>query len=349
MVKIRKATNQDKAPWDNYVKQHPECSPYHLFSWQIAIETAYKHQSYYLIAEEVNEIVGILPLVIFKRPFNNINLCALPFCDVGSVLANSEDIKEALISESKNVAGKYKAKHVDLRTSKTKELTEAENNQKIRMLMSLPDSSEVLFASFKSKLRSQIRKAEKNGLTYTLASNKKMLEDFYSVFSHNMRALGSPVHSKQWFIELFKCYQENMLISVVYQGTVPIGAGIVLISGEKASIPWASTKAEYNKLSPNMMLYWSFLKYLSDNSITEFDFGRSSYGEGTFKFKKQWGAKPFLLDWQQVSLTDRGYSSTLVTSTKTSKLRIIIESLWRKLPLRMTIFFGSKIRRFISL
>jgi lipid II:glycine glycyltransferase (peptidoglycan interpeptide bridge formation enzyme) len=163
-----------------------------------------------------------------------------------------------------------------------------------------------------------------------------------------MRALGSPVHSKQWFTSLLENYQESMIISVVYKEYLPIGAGIVLLSGDKAAIPWASTKAEYNRLSPNMMLYWSLLKHLSDNNINHFDFGRSSYGEGTYKFKQQWGAKPKALIWQTLVMPS-GELETDASATSNSKLRTLVENTWRKLPLNLTVFLGPKIRKHISL
>jgi hypothetical protein len=163
-----------------------------------------------------------------------------------------------------------------------------------------------------------------------------------------MKALGSPVHAKKWFESLLEHYQERMVISLVYKDEIPIGAGIVLIAGNKAAIPWASTKAEFNRLSPNMMLYWSLLKHLSENGINEFDFGRSSYDEGTYKFKQQWGAQPTPLNWQVIDLqpTRQNPENKAVGS---GKLRSIIENVWRKLPLDFTIFLGPKIRKYISL
>jgi len=353
MVTIRKATNSDEGCWNTYVNLHPFHSPYHLFYWQKAVKKAYQHQSHYLIAEENGNIVGIFPLVIFSTPLGKKNLCALPFCDVGGILADSNEVETLLFDKSKEVAKQYKAAQLELRASYTL-LTGGlptncgKNGEKVRMLMPLPDSSEALFSSFKSKLRSQIRKAEKNGLCYELGSKASMLDDFYEVFAYNMKALGSPVHAKKWFIALQQAFKENMLISVVYKDKLAIGAGIVLVTGNKASIPWASTKAEFNRLAPNMMLYWSFLKQLSDDNITEFDFGRSSYGEGTFKFKQQWGAQSVALDWQTIDLaTSQVAKST--NQTGRGKLRVIVESIWRKLPIQVTMALGPMIRKYISL
>lgn len=366
MITIRRASCCDQQAWDNYVNQHGQHSPYHLFGWQYAVQDAYQHSSYYLIAEQAIDnqvqVVGVLPLIVFQKPLSKPSLCALPFCDIGGTLADNSDITEQLIEESKLVAQSLKATFIEIRASgcnsdisqvtgkeQAKEkITSSEKSEKVSMLMQLPESSELLFSNFKSKLRSQIRKAKKNGLTYKVGSEKEMLNDFYQVFAHNMKALGSPVHAKQWFESLLNHYQENMIISIVYKGDIPVGGGVVLIAGNKAAIPWASTKAKYNRLSPNMMLYWSLLKHLSDNGIKEFDFGRSSFGEGTFKFKQQWGAQPVPLNWQTIDLqpVSQGSENKAVGG---GNVRNIVENIWRKLPIKLTIFIGPKIRKYISL
>jgi lipid II:glycine glycyltransferase (peptidoglycan interpeptide bridge formation enzyme) len=202
-------------------------------------------------------------------------------------------------------------------------------------------------AGFKSKLRSQIRKAEKNGLTCVVANSQTQIDDFYQIFAINMRKLGSPVHSKEWFENLFKHYSQYIVLSVVYSDKVPVGAGIVLCSANKAAIPWASTVAEYNKLSPNMMLYWSLLEHVSNLGCKEFDFGRSTYDEGTYKFKRQWGAEPVPLAWSNLVL-----STTTLTENSAdnvSQIRSLVEKVWAKLPLSVTTLVGPKIRKHISL
>jgi len=365
MITVRQAAVEDKASWDTYVKNHKQHTPYHFFAWQQAIEKSYGHQGYYLIAEEISStseqssIVGVLPVTLFSLPFGKKSLCALPFCDIGGILADSDEVLTLLVNASKDFAKQAQAKKIDIRTSNLSQPIDESASGKVRMLMPLPETSEALFNGFKSKLRSQIRKAEKNGLRFVRASDINLLDDFYDVFSHNMRALGSPVHAKSLFIELFKQYKNNMLISVVYHNDIAIGAGIVLKSETKASIPWASTKAEFNRLSPNMMLYWSLLEYLSDNGTTEFDFGRSSFGEGTFKFKQQWGASPSPLTWHTYTLGDDGQfalngdddnsNNQPSAPTNQSKLRNIVENFWRKLPVPMTVLLGPKIRKYISL
>ena len=85
-----------------------------------------------------------------------------------------------------------------------------------------------------------------------------------------------------------------------------------------------------------------------NSNIKHFDFGRSTYQEGTYRFKKQWGAEPQLLAWQkftpqgQIIMQAQGEGSS-------GKLRELIENTWRKLPLGLTIKVGATVRPYISL
>jgi lipid II:glycine glycyltransferase (peptidoglycan interpeptide bridge formation enzyme) len=218
------------------------------------------------------------------------------------------------------------------------------------MLCELPETSEALFKGYKPKLRSQIRKAEKNGLRSELRTDAEAINLFYDVFAQNMHRLGSPVHSLRWFQDLKAAYGDQMLISLVFKEDKPVGAGIVLVQGKQACIPWASTLEEFNRLAPNMLLYWTFLSHVCDVGCTIFDFGRSTPDEGTYRFKKQWGAKPYELIWTDYS--NGGHSDIAhesAGSSKLSQLRPLIENIWCHLPLAFTNWLGPKLRRYITL
>ena len=49
-IKIRLAEEADQERWDEFILSHPKASPYHLFAWKKAIEAAYGHKTYYLLA-----------------------------------------------------------------------------------------------------------------------------------------------------------------------------------------------------------------------------------------------------------------------------------------------------------
>jgi len=348
-LQIRPISAADSAHWNQYVKTHPKATPYHNHAWIKSIEQAYGHEDVSQVATIDGKVVGILPVIKMRIPLHGHFYCSLPYCDIGHILSNNEEITDALLEKLHHMKNESGAKKIEYRdvTPISDMVISAEHMQgkKVSMLLSLPETSEQLSKSFKSKLRSQIRKSEKNGLTYKIGNSVELIDTFYKVFIYNMRKLGSPVHSKQWFHAIRKNYADDALVSIIYTDNTPIGAGIVLRNGDKACIPWASTLSEYNRLAPNMLLYWSLLKEITDDGATEFDFGRSTYGEGTFKFKQQWGAKPRLLNWHLPG----EQSGSLAISTESGKLRKMVEQTWSRLPISLTTFLGPAIRKYISL
>ncbi|MEN8140602.1 MAG: FemAB family XrtA/PEP-CTERM system-associated protein [Thermodesulfobacteriota bacterium] len=350
-MNVRLAAADDKKVWDAYVQGRPEASPYSLFAWKEAVELAYGFRGRYLLAEEEGRVKGVLPLFLFRVPFRGCSLVSLPYCDLGGLLADTAEARNALLTECLTTAKDEKAKTIVIRTAADDLFAGAGNGAdfavetgKVRMLLDLPGSSEMLWQGFKSKLRSQVRKAEKNGLVFKWVGPEK-INEFYDVFSRNMHALGSPVHSKKWLESVLAHFGQAGRMGMVYKDEQPAGCGIIIASNQLVSIPWASTLREFNRLSPNMLLYWSFLKFAADNNKKVFDFGRSTPNEGTYRFKKQWGAEPVQLYWYR-SGKDAGHNDDGPSSALS---RERLESMWQQLPLSVANLMGPMIRKYISL
>ena len=95
----------------------------------------------------------------------------------------------------------------------------------------------------------------------------------------------------------------------------------------------------FSQYSPNMFLYWNVLKYACENNYRVFDFGRSTVGEGTYRFKEQWGAKPVQLYWH-FWMKNGGPLPEL--NPKNPKYRIAIK-IWQKLPVGLTRLIGPRV------
>jgi FemAB-related protein (PEP-CTERM system-associated) len=330
------------ATLDDWVRTHPDGSPYHLRAWRAAVADAYGYRSKVLLAREGGAITGYLPVCIVTRPLRGAQWSALPFCDLGGPLADTRQSAAALLDRAVHDAASQgaglEARCIDPHL--------APEGRKVRMVLALPDSAEALMKSYAPKLRSQIRKAEKNGLSCAIEAGVPAVDAFYQVYSRNMRRLGSPPHSRRWFESVQQHYGRDMFIMVVRHDGKAIGAGLVLQCGHKAAIPWASTLAEYNTLAPNMLLYWKVQAHLCELGVRQFDFGRSTFGEGTYNFKKQWGALPLVLDWQEWDASGVRRPSL---PTRASRLRPLIEQGWSRLPLSVTNKLGPRLRRYITL
>jgi FemAB-related protein (PEP-CTERM system-associated) len=342
---IRLAQKHDKVRWDEYVLAHEDGVAYHQYGWLEAVRTAYGFRVYPLLAEKKGSCVGLLPLAHIRWPLTRGKLVSLPYCDLGGVLADSAEISEALLENAKALGKNLSIPEIEIRSAFPVGPGTKPNPHKVRMVLTLPESSEALFAGFKAKLRSQVGKPRREGLRSVLGGGE-LLDDFYGIFTQNMRDLGSPVHGRTWFVELLQHLGTSARIGVVYMpGGEPAAAGIILCTRKVVSIPWASSLRRFNHANPNMLLYWSFLAFAADNGFHQFDFGRSTPGEGTFKFKQQWGANPEPLYWQDF------VGSTLKPATPEGKslLRTRMEDVWKRMPLGVCNFVGPHVRRCVSL
>lgn len=335
--------------WAEFVLAHPERSPYHDIAWLNSVNQAYNFDVLPVVARDKNNvIVGVLPLVRLGWPLNK--LCSLPYCDVGGPLTCNDNVKTIMLEWVKTNAKTQQVKSLEVRQKAT--VADPLQSHKVRMLLPLPNSSEELLASFKSKLRSQINKSMRNGLKAVIGNDSFQVSNFYDVYARNMRDLGSPPHSIKWFEQLSNNYGTNAVIATIWHNDLCIGAGFVLRSGQKWSIPWASTIQDYNSLAPNMLLYWELLSFCCNNGGGEFDFGRSTPGEGTFKFKAQWGAQPEALDWQTLSDANQWLmvdSFTFDKQSNPSSIREALTKVWSRLPVSVSTFFGARLRKFITL
>ena len=355
-VKIIEATKDHIANWDEYVLNHPNSNVYQLYNWKKVIFDTYGHEAHYIMAVSNNsEIMGILPLVKINAYGIVKKFTSIPFFDLGGVLADDKKTEELLIRHAFEVAKKEKISSISLRQQERLISEESIKNSdyphlfvkkdKVRLILELGKSSEELFSSFKSKLRSQIRKPIKEGLKVKIGG-VELVDDFYRVFVKNMRWLGSPVHSKEIIINTLKCFSHMCKIFAIYKDKTPVASSLILELKEMVYNPWASSLREYSRLSPNMLLYWAMLEYSCDKGYKYFDFGRSTVDEGTYRFKKQWGAKDKEIFWY---VATKNISASIFPPSFASSLRKFFVWCWKKLPPSATVFLGPKIRKNIDL
>jgi hypothetical protein len=174
---------------------------------------------------------------------------------------------------------------------------------------------------------------------------QELLEDFYKVFCVNMRDLGSPVHTKKMMYNVIEQFPETARIIIIYQGDNPLACSVVVGYKNILENPWASALRKYGRLSANMLLYWTMLEYGCDNGYTCFDFGRSTPGEGTYRFKEQWGANSAPLNWHYLSSDGKALDGQASEKFLFQK----VAQLWSKLPVFVTRIIGPGIRKYIGL
>lgn len=217
------------------------------------------------------------------------------------------------------------------------EIMHFEDRENFTFFMDLRKGGENVWKeTVKSKTRNQVRKAEKSGFQ-TKIGGEELLDDFYSVISEAWRDLGTPTHSKNFYRNILRELNGepsfNSKLIVLYLNGKPASGACLIFNDEVIHHPYAATLKQHNKLSLNNGLYWKIIEFAANSGISFFDLGRSRTSQGTFDFKKSWGAQEIQLYYYYLN-TDK------VENMEDSTVAKTLIAVWKKLPLFLTNFVG---------
>lgn len=327
------------ASWDKFVASCEGGTNYHRWGWRAVIENSFGHKTSYLAAlDSDGGICGILPLAHMKSRMFGSFLVSLPFFSYGGLLCKGDAAVAPLLEQGRRMLAELPADHVELRHLDTCLDELATKQHKVTMILDLERDEQTQWKVLDAKVRNQVRKATKSGLI-AVTGHLELLDGFYRVFCRNMRDLGTPVYGKNFFRHVLETFPESTrIISVMLRGET-VASGILTWFKDSLEVPWASSVADYREMCPNNLLYWEAIRFAIWNGSAKFDFGRSTSGEGTFRFKKQWGAKPVQLYWQYL-LQEGNHLPEL--NPDNPKYRFAIR-VWQQLPLAVANTLGPLI------
>ena len=339
MIRVEYYTgSQDE--WDAFVTRQPGYAHFHQFRWRYVISRVFGHECVYLAARDADgSLVGVLPLVRVRSVVFGHYLVSMPFLNYGGPLG-SEAAVRSLVAEAMELAKRDNVKLLELRSRIPLPVGLTVSHRKITVLLDLCESPAAQLKQFGAKLRSQIRRPQKEGVT--VAFGRSQVEPFFSVFSRHMRDLGTPTQSLAFFREVADNFPEDCWFACAYLAGRPVAGGCGFRFGDELEITWASSLREYNRESPNMLLYWAFMERAIEEGVKVFNFGRCTPGTGTHRFKMQWGGREEPLWWYGLAA-----SSDVTTPSPNDAAFRWGPRIWRKLPTSIATAVGPSIVRYI--
>ncbi len=326
------------AAWNAYVDGHADGTLAHRAEWAGLFRRVFGKRGHLLVAERDGRQVGALPLVHMHSLLFGNYMVSVPYLNYGGVLADDEAAAAALLDAAAALAGGCGAASIELREQAERAGGMPCREDKVAMLLDLPETAEALSKALGSKLRSQIKRPQREN-PQVRHGGLDCLDEFYTVFARNMRDLGTPVYSKRLFEEILRVFPAQSHIVVVRLAGRPAAAAFLLGHRGVLEIPWASSLREFNRVGVNMLLYWECLSHAIEHGYRVFDFGRSTVDAGTYRFKKQWGAQPKQLYWHYWLAPGAAMPNL---KTDNPKFDLVIRT-WQKLPLWFTNAVGPHI------
>lgn len=337
-VKVELA-QQAPEGWDAYVRAHPQASPYHAAAAVQIANKVFGFECHYLLARGApGNVRGVLPLVEQPGLVRGRRLVSLPFFNYGGIVADDDEAAVALARRAEQLATECRVSELELRHGVLhSSLPYPVSLEKATLERALPATSELLWKSFDSKLRSQIRRAEREKPVVEFGGADQ-LERFYAVFCSVMRDLGTPVYPRKFFEYVLEWAGDNATIAIIQHAGAPVAGAFLIRSGDTIEIPWAGTLSRVKGLAMNMRLYWEVLQYAIARECKTFDFGRSTVDSGPYRFKRQWGATPRQLHWQHW----RAGGEARAPARQSDSMGLAVKA-WQKLPLPVANWIGPLI------
>lgn len=326
--------------WDDFVRRQLGWTHFHLYGWRTIYEEVAGHECRYLaVRDAAGALAGVLPLVRVRSVLFGHYLVSQPFVNYGGPLGSDAAIR-ALAAAAVERARADGVKLLELRSRGPLPIDLPVSHRKITVVLDLPAGNpDALLKQFESKLRSQIRRPQKEGVTVRFGADQ--VGAFFKVFAAHMRDLGTPTQPRRLFETIAEVFPDAWF-GCAYFGDQPVACGAGFRWGNEFEMTWASSLYAYNKLSPNMLLYWSFMERAIAEGATLFNFGRCSPGVGTHRFKRQWGSRDEQLHWYQYPT-----GGAAATPSPDEGAYSWGPKLWRKLPLPVATALGPWIVRSI--
>jgi len=326
--------------WNAFVHATPGATICHRFEWKTVVENAYGLKTCYLAVLEAGIWIGVMPVVLMPSfPWSLSKGVSLAFCGYGDMLAAPGRDEELLRRLCLDHLQRRGVVSVELRRLAPGTVVADE----VTMLLDLGGGPERLWQGFKDKVRNQVRKAQKAGLSGVWGNGQ--VDELYRIYARNMGRLGTPVHSRNFFLALVAEFGDDARVLTVRMKGEAIASMLLLRHGDTWSNPFASSMTEFNQLNPNMLLYWEALTAACGSGARTFDFGRSKSGSGTEKFKRQWGAMPYPLDYRTyIDGVAHDAASTTLYRSPAGKM---VSNMWRYLPSWVQLRLGPIVRRYI--
>ncbi|HET7232745.1 MAG TPA: FemAB family XrtA/PEP-CTERM system-associated protein [Longimicrobium sp.] len=330
------------AEWDAFVATRDDATHCHRWAWRRVVERAYGHACPYLAARgEDGSIRGVLPLVVVRGAGMGRHLVSMPYLNYGGPLGDDE-AAGALAEAAAELAARLRCGSVELRCRNAAGVAMPPHPGKVTCLLALPEGgAEARWRAFPAKLRSQVRRAEKEGVEIRFGADQ--VEPFFRVFARTMRDLGTPTHPLSFFRAVAGELGDDAWFASAWLRGRPVAGGCAIAGGGTVEMVWASALREASPAAPNMALYWAVIRRAAEAGMRAFDFGRCTPGGGTHRFKQQWGTADVPLPWLR---SERRPGAAVRPGTPGFALA---QRVWRRLPVPVATLIGPRIRRAIPL
>lgn len=204
---------------------------------------------------------------------------------------------------------------------------------KLFLWINIAEKSDLL-ELFSSNVRRKVHKSIKDGVIVKYGTDKKLLKDFYYVYTHRMNEINIPPSSKKPIKNAAQIGVTTLFVAYL-DGKVVGGATLNKITDDVYANSLFATLHSYNKHYVSYGLHFAMMNFARSSGAIYYSFGRSTRLSSVHIYKKQWGGEEIPLYWS--------YSH----KQKNIRNNKLAYSLWKKLPFFIAKRLGPIISKYV--
>ena len=340
-VEVRPLIAAQRAAWDDFVRQQPDGTFFHLSGWQDVLQRAFGHRTHYLLAESEGRIRGVLPLAEVKSALFGHSLVSTPFCVYGGIVAADEVAFQALEQRACALACELGVDHLEMRNRHRRHPAWPVKDLYVTFRKPIEEDREANMLAIPRKQRAMVRKGIQRGLVAEIDAG---VDRHYAMYSESLRNLGTPVFSRRYLEILREIFGDDCeVLTVTHEGR-PVTSVLSFYFRDEVLPYYGGGTIAARPVAGNDFMYWEVMERARQKGCRIFDYGRSKRGTGAYDFKTYWGFEPEPLHYEYYLVRRKQMPNLSPTNPKYSKA---IE-LWRRLPLPVTQLIGPPLAKYLG-
>lgn len=296
--------------WNRFLERRGDASVFHTAGWLEALRRTYGYEPMvYTTSSPGEELRDGLVFCRIDTWLSGRRLVSLPFSDHAAILVDDENLLRQMLLRVREQVTAKQWRYVELRPIRLRMLDNSEFRKSATYYwhrLSLNRDLDEIYKRFhKSCVQRKIRRAEREGLTYTEGRGPTEIEQFYRLLLVTHRRHGIPPQPLAWFRNLVECFGSNIKIRLASKDGVALASIVTLTYKQSMVYKYGCSDAAYHNLGGMIFLLWRAIRDAKSSNLMELDLGRSDCDNpGLISFKENLGAT-------RSTLTYCGYPGTV--------------------------------------
>jgi lipid II:glycine glycyltransferase (peptidoglycan interpeptide bridge formation enzyme) len=230
---------------------------------------------------------------------------SLPFTDESHPITQNADQFQSLLKNLKSYGTQAGWKHIEFRGENQFLNRFSTYTHHFTHTLALDEDEKKIFSSFKSNVKRNIKKAQKESLQIEISSSWNPMKVFCELNILTRKQHGLPPQPVFFFRNIFKhiISPGNGFVTLALWKDTPVAAAVFFHFGKKAIYKYGASDRNYQHLRANNLVMWEAISWCTANGFNSLSFGRTEpENHGLLQFKRGWGTREEKLNYYKYDL-----------------------------------------------